>query len=421
MPRTRNAFANKRRRLNNGGYRGIGVARQVARAGHAFIRKHGVAGAAKKAWNAGKQVVKWVRGPKQGPTSGNRPNSKRVAQRRSKGLPAVNTQWDLSTERWVKTFRRKKFRRSLGQAVVYHTWQRITTGAQSIQECENLRCIMTADEVKGELPTIPAVPNRDSLTDAVSSIWDTHPNRKVTGSDIIAAQTPREDQIMWRTTDLKLTCTSLENLGQEVMIFWCVPKSDNREFPVQSWDRNLSASSFGIANTANPGYGTAMTFGSGTAGTYGFDPRTNPAWKKLWKVLKVHKFFLAPGETHKIHCEFRFNQMISKSWTEGLDPTSEFIPNHTIVPMCVVRGIPTALKQTGTDPAVTSMGYSATKVGWVFTMKHFLTYLDSTRYNYQRVNLGLPIGVPKSETRFIDDNEEPETYHDIETEPTHPH
>lgn len=399
---------------------GWNLAKGIARMGNKYIRKHGVVGAAKNAWNAGKAIAKTFKRKAGGePTfkttkkikSGDRP-------KRKGGLPAMNTQWDLSTERWVKTFRKKRFRKSLGQAVVYHTWQKISTGLVGEQQCENLRAIMTADELKG---TLPMTLNRDSIFEAVSNIWDTHPNRKITGSDVIPAQTPKEDQIIWRTTDIKLTCTSLENQGQEVMIFWASPKTSNREFPVQAWDRCVDISSLTVADALNPGYGTDVFTGSGKASTYGFDPRTNPAWRKLFKVHKVHKFFLAPGETHKIHCELRFNQLVNKAWTENLDLDAEILANHTITPFCIIRGVPCALSQTGADPAVVSMGYSSTKVGWVFTMKHFFSYCDSTRYNYQRVNLGIPIGVPKTEQRFIDDNEEPETYHDVESSVTHPH
>lgn len=316
--------------------------------------------------------------------------------KRKKKPKSTNTIWDMTKERWVHVFRKPSYVKSLGSATLYDTFQAIHTGTQGVQNCFILKTIMSRAQLAGGTST-----NRNDLFTFASNIWDMNPNRVITGSAIIPGQTPREDQIVWRTTDLKLSATSLESLTQEVTILWVSPKVANGETPVNSFDFAIDTTSMGIADAANPTLiGSTTTVGSGFAGTYGYDPRSIPHWRKLWKVIKVHKFLLPPGETHDIHCELKFNKKISKSWTEQLKSTVDDVVGLTIYPFVIVRGIPAPIKLV-TDEA---MVFSKTKVGFIMRSKHFFTYCDGTRYNYQRVNYGIPINTGITE-QFIDDSE----------------
>jgi len=332
----------------------------------------------------------------------------RTTTKRKRKHGPTNTIWDAATEKFTKIFRKPMFKRKLGQATVYETWETVSQGTNGIQNVLTLKSIMPTSAIQsGETSTTRT--NKDSMA---TDIWQLHPNTKLTGSAYVTAgTTPREDAIYWRTTDLKLEITSLEPATQECTLLWCMPKTAVENDPIITWSQALSAQAFGNTAAADPGITGAIQTGAGVTSTYGYDPRAIAAWKKAYKVFKVHKFLLPPGETHKINCQFGINKYLAKSWCDDMvDEESFYVPHLTIVPMLIVRGLPVVTGNTTGDPPVLAnptMVHATTKVGVIMTFKHFLNFCDHNRYNFQRVNLGIPVNVSGAAgEQLIDDDED---------------
>jgi len=346
--------------------------------------------------------------PNRFPSSFTKTNTKKRKRRGHQGV--INTIWDAATEHWKKVFRRPMFRRKLGQATVYESWQTVAQGANGIQNVLTLKSIMPTSAIQsGETST-----NRSAKDTMNTDIWLLHPSVTNTGGGYAGSTVnPRENAIYWRTTDLKLEVTSLEAATQEVTIIWTMPRTAVENDPIATWASALSSQGWGIAPAADPTVvQTTYTVGSGVTSTYGYDPRAIPAWKKAYRVIKVHKFLMPPGETHKINCNFHINKYISKTWAdEMVDEESFYVPHLTIIPVMIVRGLPVVGSTTSGDPpvATTAMMHATTKVGVMMTFKHFLNFCDHNKWNFQRVNLGAPVNQSGGTftEQLINDEEDP--------------
>lgn len=259
-------------------------------------------------------------------------------------------------------------------------------------------------------------PALDPLFDESEAAWfQLNPNAKTTGSAILGAISPANDQFFLKTVDVAMEITNLSNVAAEATILW-VKAKENMEFNTgdrldfttqwnniliaerQTGDNVQEQATGGVAGAA-----VAGTFGNATSNVVGEYPSSLKGWRRLWKVLGTERFDLAPGASHRINTTLHYNYLgkmdeiigLNKyytnstgSWTSG-NTTVPVLKNGTVYAVMIYHGAPV---DDESDPATKRITYGKTSLGVINNSVHKFksVYGDAGRINSKTVMQNVP-------------------------------
>jgi len=218
--------------------------------------------------------------------------------------------------------------------------------------------------------------------------FDQNSYRAATGSQFFpTAIRPATDKLYLSTVAAKVQVVNLASIPVTVHIYACVSIRDHNSSPRGAWVEGLDIESQNKSGVTQPGPGGIA---GGSAGglnitTVGVSPGDSPYFKKLWKVVKVHRLNLAAAATEDCHFHVSMNQIGDAgkliqlnpdmnpnpaSWTSA-NITCQY-PRGSVSFFAVVVGAP--VKDFTTDGNLVCT-FGSTEVGFIIEKVHRFKYM----------------------------------------------
>lgn len=214
---------------------------------------------------------------------------------------------------------------------------------------------------------------------------DLNPSQKISGSATITAGTPLTDRLVLKSAFVDSNFTNLENVEQDVVVYWLCAKQNNTSSPFTSWSQSLVAEGLGQPIITQVGAGVKS---SGTLGYSNFNfshsgPRGS-LFHREWVIKKVRAFKMAAASTYQLKTKLELNQLANAEYFSALSAQGIVYPKGCVTMIMTVNG--QLIHDVTAAP--NCMTYASTSIGYLH--KCYL-YFGTYQQNAQRVNMELDV------------------------------
>nr|WAE42861.1 MAG: capsid protein [Cressdnaviricota sp.] len=243
---------------------------------------------------------------------------------------------DMSTKTLYIRLRKRKIRDKAATKFKYiHTYQSIVQGLEGLQGVSSAHAVLTSAAFVSSTAT------RGDPINIGAKIFDMNPNARVTGSAIVATGTNPDQFINVERVCQVITVWNMEPVANNTFILWCIPVADTKIAPDAWWTSCIAAETLGVPIDSFAATANVLTAGFGSVGSifhYGLYPTMSPAFKKLWKIVRVHKVTLQGGDQRSVKMCIDVNKTYNLNEVQNQFNNSEFyMKGTTVVPMIVTR------------------------------------------------------------------------------------
>lgn len=203
-----------------------------------------------------------------------------------------------------------------------------------------------------------------------AAIFDMNPNAKYTGSNYVGASAVSTNpKINVEKYHSSFEILNRTNANTTVWVYWFKCIKNTKRSPAELWQDSLAAQAEGQSAYVGASTISTTTTAPGYANVSmpGMFPNEGTI-KRYWKCLRVNKFVLQGGDTHKLDCEVNVNQQyelqaMKEAYTnDGI----LYYRDTSVVPLILARG---ALC-TVTAGSTTEVTYSTPSLGVLNVAKY---------------------------------------------------
>lgn len=259
---------------------------------------------------------------------------------------------------------------------IKHVWDgvfRNGTGTQGVHSMGSM-C------QKGHLIDTPVIAGTVPISRLPVNLFDINPqqgligNMQATGTYTAA---PKFDRVYLDSIRGTLNLVNLSAVATHVKLYCVVARTSNASSPSDYWASELTdlaadQGKFGALSNATYTYnGTGvLTVTAGNPGTMngsivGTVPTMLPSWRKAFKVLKVKKLVLEPGEANEVNYHVVYKKYFDREFIKDLSTAT--VPNRTLHWFMIVHGALVHLTDTASAGQVT---HGPTQVGYLFNQAY---------------------------------------------------
>lgn len=192
-----------------------------------------------------------------------------------------------------------------------------------------------------------------------------------------------------------MNITNLQSASCTVYIYFFLAKKNSDRSPLEWWDQDCTNLDYSVTANLSRALTTTTTWQTG-----GTRPTSLPNYpntdsvKKHYKCMRVKRFELDGGQSHRIRINQIFNRRVERSALTALnDDNYQHVAGLTIVPLIIVQGSPVGISDSAGAVSATEMTTSATKIGimmsktWKFSELKEMPYVP-TKFTCQGVVAG---------------------------------
>lgn len=294
-------------------------------------------------------------------------------------LLAISQHNDLS-KRWLGSywpglFKRKSVK-TFGNSYFHDVNNWVAGDKQGKQCVDSLENILTNFMIVGTTSN-----NRNTRQQLAVALHDfcVTAAQNTGGFPFAAANAVAADKFYVRSVSANVSMLSLENVAQEVLMYFVTPKKDTYLDPVSYFDQICQVHRLGNG-AATPA--AATTTATATAGGADYTDIGQNPWKyeefrNVWRCIKAVKIVLQPGDQHSVSASFKYNRpFLLKEFSAR---SSVYLSGITIVPMVILRGglVGIALNDASVSSEVAN---AKTRVGFATNYQYNLAALPVSRF-----------------------------------------
>lgn len=214
---------------------------------------------------------------------------------------------------------------------------------------------------------------------------DVNPNANFTGSNKFSNSTSTVDKLLLHTVEIDSYWASMENIAQEVVIYFLVCKRDTNHSPTFHWNTGLTDEGLQVGIISQPAPGNQV------GGNVGFENNTLshsvPRGKLFhyhWKVGKVCKFRLAPAANYNTKAFITMNQLCNIELYGELHSSGIFYPKGCVCMLVTINGA-VVRDKTNANDVVT---FGSTQVAVVHKVHN---HFKVVQHNAERVDAEIDV------------------------------